>query len=146
MSKPAHRIKSAHALRPYVLHVNWANGGESDIDLSSVISITSFFAPLVDADTFMAAEAGEWGWDVTWPMGVDMAADRLLSLALEQDGKAENARLREWMASNRMTLADAARALGMTSRTINAYGTGARPVPRYIALACKGWEAEYRGK
>ena len=27
----------------------------------------------------------------------------------------------------------------MTSRTISAYGTGARPVPRYIALACKGW-------
>ena len=146
MSKPAHRIKSAHALRPHVLHVNWANGGESDIDLFSVIAITPFFAPLADADTFMAAEAGEWGWDVTWPMGVDMAADRLLSLALEQDGKAENARLREWMAANRMTLADAARALGMTSRTLSAYGTGARPVPRYIALACKGWEAEYRGK
>ena len=43
----------------------------------------------------MAAEAGEWGWDVTWPMGIDMVADRLLSLALEQDGKTENARLRE---------------------------------------------------
>ena len=32
----------------------------------------------------------------------------------------------------------------MTSRTISAYGTGARPVPRYIALACKGCEAEHR--
>lgn len=93
MSKPAHRIKSAQALRPYVLHVNWANGGESDIDLSSVISITPFFAPLADTDTFMAAEAGEWGWDVTWPMGVDMATDRLLSLALEQDGKSPLARV-----------------------------------------------------
>lgn len=56
------------------------------------------------------------------------------------------ARLREWMASNRMTLADAARALGMTSRTLNDYETGARPVPRYVALACKGWEAEQRGE
>jgi len=36
----------------------------------------------------------------------------------------------------------AAQALGMTPRTISAYGSGKRPVPRYIALAVKGWEAE----
>jgi hypothetical protein len=31
----------------------------------------------------------------------------------------------------------------MTSHTLSAYGTGSRPVPRYIALACKGWEDEH---
>ena len=30
----------------------------------------------------------------------------------------------------------------MTPRTLSAYGTDNRPVPRYIALACKGWDAE----
>ncbi|MDP2430893.1 MAG: DUF2442 domain-containing protein [Pseudomonadota bacterium] len=140
MSKPAHRIKSAHTVRPHVLHVEWANGGASDIDLSATIAATPFFAPLKDAAVFMAARAGEWGWDVVWPGGVDMAADQLLYLALEQAGKADNARLRKWMANNGMTLNDAATALGMTPRTISAYGSGARPVPRTVALACIGWE------
>ena len=40
-------------------------------------------------------------------------------------------------------LAAAALALEMTPRTMSAYGTGARPVPRYVALACKGWELEH---
>jgi hypothetical protein len=44
-----------------------------------------------------------------------------------------------------LSLADAAKALGMIPRTMSAYGTGKRPVPRYIALACKGWEAERNG-
>lgn len=43
----------------------------------------------------------------------------------------------------RLPLPQAAKALGMTVRTMSAYGTGARPVPRYVALACKGWEAEH---
>ena len=47
----------------------------------------------------------------------------------------------EVLAESRMRLAQA---LGMTSRTISAYGTGARLVPRYIALACKGWEVAQR--
>ncbi len=144
MSNPAHRIKSAHVVRAYVVHVQWANGGESDIDLAATIDATAFFEPLKDKRKFRQAKAGEWGWDVTWPNGIDMAADRLLSLALEQSGRTENARLREWMVAHQLTLADAANALGMTPRTISAYGTGKRPVPRYISLACKGWELEQR--
>ena len=43
---------------------------------------------------------------------------------------------------NGLSLTEAAKELGMTPRTMSAYGTGQRPVPRYIALACKGWEKE----
>ena len=49
----------------------------------------------------------------------------------------------QWRARNGLTLAAAALALEMTPRTMSAYGTGARPVPRYVALACKGWELEH---
>lgn len=51
-----------------------------------------------------------------------------------------------WRARHGLSLTQAARALGLTARTISAYGTGARPVPRYIALACKGWEVERQGR
>ena len=27
------------------------------------------------------------------------------------------------------------------ARTVSAYGTDARPVPRTVALACRGWDA-----
>jgi DNA-binding XRE family transcriptional regulator len=142
MSKPAHRIKTAHALRPFVLHVEWANGGESEIDLAATIKGVKFFAPLADAGFFMRASAGEWGWNVVWPDAIDMAADRLMVLAMEQSGKAANARFREWLAAHHLTLAQAAQAIGVTSRTISQYSSGARPVPRTVTLACKGWELE----
>lgn len=142
MSKPAHRINTAHALRPFVLHVEWANGGTAEIDLTATIKNVGFFKPLLDTDFFMRASAGEWGWSVVWPDGIDMAADRLLVLALEQSGKAANARFREWLAAHHLTLSQAAQAIGVTSRTVSQYSSGARPVPRTVTLACKGWEAE----
>ena len=36
--------------------------------------------------------------------------------------------------------AQAAKALGLTRRTILYYHSGAKPIPIYIALACEGWE------
>jgi hypothetical protein len=38
----------------------------------------------------------------------------------------------------------AAQALHLTRRTIIYYSTGAKPIPAYIGLACKGWEAGHR--
>jgi hypothetical protein len=64
---------------------------------------------------------------------------------LAQNAKDENSRtFAGWRARNHRSLKQAAEALGMTPRTLSAYGTGDRPVPRYIALACKGWEAEHK--
>ena len=56
----------------------------------------------------------------------------------------DNARIfTQWRARNGLTLAATALALEITPRTMSAYGTGAGPVPRYVALACKGWELEH---
>jgi Protein of unknown function (DUF2442) len=96
MSQPAHRINSvstsaSRAPSTYLLRVEWANGGESSIDLGATIDRVPSYAPLKAPELFSQAIAGEWGWDVTWPGGIDMAADRLLSLALEQRVHADNA-------------------------------------------------------
>lgn len=48
------------------------------------------------------------------------------------------------MDSNGLSLSDAAQAIGVTRRTISQYRSGARPVPRTIALACVGWETLQR--
>ena len=43
-----------------------------------------------------------------------------------------------------LTLDGAARALGLSRRMLAYYRGGAKPVPRTVALACLGWEAEQR--
>lgn len=72
-------------------------------------------------------------------------ADTLWLDAQAQNAADENTRIfAQWRARYGLSLSQAAQALGMTARTMSAYGTGARPVPRYIALACKGWEVVQR--
>ena len=86
------------------------------------------------------------GWTVVWPdLDIQIGADTLWLDAQAQNAPDENTRVfTQWRARYGLSLSQAAQALGMTTRTISAYGTGSRPVPRYIALACKGWEAEHQ--
>jgi DNA-binding XRE family transcriptional regulator len=92
-----------------------------------------------------AALADGEGWAVEWPdRDIQIGADTLWLDAQAQSAPDENTRIfAQWRARHGLSLNQAAEALGMTTRTMSAYGTGARPVPRYIALACKGWEAEH---
>jgi len=81
---------------------------------------------------------------VEWPdLDIQIGADTLWLDAQAQNAADENTRIfARWRARHGLSLKDAAAALGITPRTISAYGTCKRPVPRYIALACKGWEVE----
>ncbi|MNJ81768.1 hypothetical protein D3C77_807470 [compost metagenome] len=36
--------------------------------------------------------------------------------------------------------------MGFTRRTITAYSSGTALIPKHVALACKGWEFERKGK
>jgi hypothetical protein len=103
-------------------------------------------APLREAKAFAGAALtdGE-GWAVEWSdLDIQIGADTLWLDAQAQNAPDENTRIfAQWRARHGLSLNQAAEALGMTTRTMSAYGTGARPVPRYIALACKGWEAEH---
>ncbi len=48
----------------------------------------------------------------------------------------------EWRKQNSLTFDKAAIELGISRRAIAYYESGKQPVPKHIALACKGWEAE----
>ena len=102
-------------------------------------------APLRDAAAFKQATLADAGWTVEWAaQDIQIGADTLWLDAQAQNTTDDNARIfAQWRARNGLTLAAAALALEMTPRTMSAYGTGARPVPRYVALACKGWELEH---
>jgi len=144
MKRP--RLKTVKALPGYRLRLAFINGSRCTLDFAPLLAESPGLAPLRNEAAFTKATviAGE-GWAVVWPEhDIQIGADTLWLDSQAQNAPDENSRIfARWRARNGLSLAAAAKALGLTTRTISAYGTGERPVPRYIALACKGWEAEH---
>lgn len=141
------RLRSAKALPGHRLELEFVDGKTCTIEFAPLIEQSPGLAPLRDPKQFARAYLIEGeGWTVNWPsLDIQIGADTLWLDAQAQAASDDNSRVfAQWRARNGLSLAAAARALGMTTRTISAYGTGARPVPRYVALACKGWEVEQR--
>lgn len=144
MKRP--RLQAVQALPEYGLRLTFVDGSVHTVSLADDFDRYPGLRPLRDPAAFAKAVIIEGeGWTVEWPeLDIQIGADTLWLDAQAQNAPDENSRIfAQWRARNGLSLAAAARALGMTPRTMSAYGTGARPVPRYVALACKGWEAEH---
>ena len=143
MKRP--RLKAVKPLPRQKLRLSFVDGSVFVLNFAPLMDESPGLAPLRDRTKFVKATLidGE-GWAVYWPdLDIQIGADTLWLDAQAQNARDENARIfAQWRARHGLSLKRAAAALGMTTRTISAYGTGERPVPRYIALACKGWEAE----
>ena len=142
----AARLAEVVALPGLMLRATYTDGRVLDISLDDMVARYKAFAPLESIAEFGAAAVADFGWSVEWPCGASIDSDRLMEMALEQSGMAGNVTFRRWQDAHHLSLTDAAAAIGLTRRTVSQYRTGARPVPRYIALACKGWEAEQKGR
>lgn len=146
MKRP--RLSAAKSLPNYRLKLTFINGDTLTVDKREAVFAKPGLAPLRDPVAFAKARIvpGE-GWAVEWgDFDIQIGADTLWLEALQQAATDEDTRtFLAWRVHHGLSLADAARALGMTPRTMSAYGTGTRPVPHYIALACKGWEAVHQG-
>lgn len=144
MKRP--QLKQVEALPGHRLSLTFVNDQCLVVDLSQDVKTLPGLAPLKSSKAWSEATT-EWGWSVEWPsFDIQIGADTLWLDALEQN--ASDPDLKEflaWRSRNALSLADAANALGLTPRTVSAYGTGARPIPRYIILACRGWEAGQPG-
>jgi DNA-binding XRE family transcriptional regulator len=127
---------------PMMLRVRWDEGTESLIDVSGMIQTFRVYAPLRrSADLFRQVRLGEHGTDVVWTDEIDMAADTLWRLAQEQAGETMTAdAFRHWRERKAYTLDEAARALGLSRRTVAYYEKGDRPIPRVVALATRALE------
>ena len=145
MKRP--RLQVVQALSGYRLRLTFVDSSVYTVSLADAFDRYPGLAPLRQPQAFAGATVIEGeGWTVEWPKhDIQIGADTLWLDARAQNAVDDNTRIFvQWRSQNALTLPQAARALGMTVRTISAYGTGARPVPRYVALACKGWEAEQR--
>jgi len=71
---------------------------------------------------------------------LELAADNLRNMAIEQAGGIGNERLVNWMHKHGLTQERAAEAIGVSRRMLNYYLSGAKAIPKTVWLACLGWE------
>jgi hypothetical protein len=136
------RIASVKYAGDFKLRLRWVNRSVTLVDLSEPIHRLKGLQPLLDAEVFARAKKGEGGHSVAWPMDVDIGADRLWEMALEQTGHHDTVEFLRWRWRYGLSLTDAANALGLSRRQVAYYASSKHPVPRTVLLACKGWEAE----
>jgi hypothetical protein len=141
-SKSLIRVASAKPAGDYILRIRWTNGRDLPVDLREIVHRLKGLRALRDPSVFARPTVGEGGQSVVWPGDIDIGAARLLELGLEQGGRGDAVEFIRWRWRNGLSLTAAAEALGLSRRQIAYYASGEREVPRYVLLACRGWESE----
>jgi hypothetical protein len=141
MKKKTNGIESVKPLRGMTMEVRYVGGQVVTVDFSTLPKRFAAFADLAKPAFFKRAQVTDWGHTLEWPNGEGLRAGRIMEMALEQAGRTDTLAFRQWQDRHGLSLAEAAEAIGMTRRTASQYRTGARPVPRTVLLALKGWEA-----
>jgi len=137
------RIAGVTPAGDYTLRIRWANGKELPVDLREIVYRLKGLRALRDPSVFARATVAGSGQSVLWPDDLDIGAARLLELGLEQGGRADAVEFIRWRWRNGLSLTAAAEALGLSRRQIAYYASGEQQVPRYVLLACRGWEIEH---
>lgn len=134
-------IKTAIAEAPSKVTVQWRSGKQTIVDIAEYLGAPGY-EKLKEPTFFVTAAVEEWGHGIEWGDGeIGIDADTLYRIGKEQAGLAfPVADFNAWMDRNGLSLGTAAKALGITRRTIVYYHGGHKPIPLYIKLACIGWE------
>lgn len=135
------RIASVTVETSNLLTIGWRNGKQTRVDISEYLASPGY-ERLNDPAFLARVVVEEWGHGVEWADGeIGIDADSLYRLGKEQAGVAFPVdEFNVWMERNGLSLSAAAKALGITRRTIVYYHGGHKPIPIYIKLACLGWE------
>jgi hypothetical protein len=139
--KKTMRLHHVTFIHPNSVCVTYTHGKSITICLRTLIERFNVFAPLEHWDEFKKAEITDFGWSLEWPCGASLDSDRLFEMGLEQSGKTDTLAFRQWLLRHHFNLTQAAAAIGIARRTVSQYQMGIRPVPRYIELACLGWDS-----
>jgi hypothetical protein len=142
MSRDHFQLTAVAVLPDYRLRLSYVDGKEFEVDLGEWIATTSILLSLKDATLFTQARIGFAGRSVEWVEDeLDLGADNLRNLAVEQAGGIGHERIWNWLHETGLTLEQAANALGISRRMLIYYRDGEKTIPRSIWLACLGWEA-----
>lgn len=130
------------------LLLTFADGEKFDVNLVDVITKLRSLEPLKDQAFFMKARLGAFDDTVVWDDegALELGADNLRAMGIEQAGGISHEFIVRWMYENELNLEAAAIALGMSRRMVAYYRSGAKAVPKTVALACLGWRAMKLGQ
>ena len=138
-------IKSARALAPYQVEVIWSTGRIDKIDVGAALKAHAALAPARRKARFATVAPGEWGHSLSWGGAegeeLEIGADAVWRMAHEQAALAESVDFTAWRAAHGLSLTEAAHTLGLSRRAVAYYESGAKPVPRVVALALRGFDA-----
>lgn len=140
--KPHFKLVAVEVPTSGSLLLTYADGMRYTVDIAPILTKAPTLRALSKPAVFRRAKIGEFGRCVTW--GDDtlkLAGDNLRAEAIEQAGGISHEFILEWMYRNSLTIEAAAAALGISTRMLAYYRSGEKPVPRTVALACRGWEA-----
>ena len=148
MKTPQFTLSSVTPTPRASLLLTFADGEKFEVDLVGVITKLRSLEPLKDQALFMKARLGEFDDTVVWDDNgaLELAADNLRAMGIEQAGGISHEFIVRWMYENGLSLETAAIALGMSRRMVAYYRSGAKAVPRTVALACLGWRALRQGQ
>lgn len=144
MNQSQFRLIHATALDNARLGLRFADGLACTVDLTDEIARHPTLARLARRSVFEAVELDEWQRGVVFAGddNLTLASDNLRALAIEQAGGCSHQRVVEWMHRHDLSLDRAAEALGLSRRMLAYYRSGEKEVPRTVALAMLGWEAQ----
>ena len=129
----------------YRVEVTWQDGRRAEIDLAPhVLRYRVCRSLRGDGPAFAAAEVADGGVALAWPgLGLDVSADALA--ALERSQTMTAAEFRDRLGRWHLSFDAAAATFGISRRQIAYYAAGAKPIPRHLVLALRGFEAELAG-
>jgi hypothetical protein len=133
-------IVAVEASPPATLKLKWSDGTRARADIAKLVRGRAYRA--VRGAEFARVRVDEWGHGVVWPSGAELSAETLWLATLSATGRDDARAFLEWRLRHGLSLTATAQALGLSRRMVAYYSNGDKPVPRTIALACKGWELD----
>jgi len=124
------------------VRVTWDDGILDLVDLSAPIAAFKVLRPLRgNPALFQRVAVGYLGGSLSWGGDLEIGADTVEHLALTQRPMPADA-FKSFLKRHRMTLDVAADALGISRRQAAYFASGDKPIPRTVALACRGYDAD----
>lgn len=131
------KIKAIAVVAPRSLRLAWAKRPSGAVvDLGPLLT-TRLLRRLSDPALFAQAAVEDWGSVVRWPNGAEFSAETLWIETLARAGRADSAEFLLWRLRGGYSLDGAAKALGLSRRTVANYGDGRHTVPKTVLLAIR---------